>query len=247
MAGVKKGSISRRDFIKGTGLAVGGAAISSSVLAVACGKPAVVTPAAEPTPTPGVASFICPYDNQSFGTLAALKTHLDSAHVGATVQVSDLTKLDVNGTEISLYVKDNWTIAEVLRDRMGLTGLKISCNEGCCGMCTILVDGHSEMACMLLAKDAVGKKIITIEGLSVSGKDGGLDPVQKGWLKESGFMCGFCTPGFIMGAKALLLKNPNPTKAEVKQGLSGNICICGAYENMANSVLAGVEIAKAGG
>ena len=261
MAEVKKGSISRRDFIKGTGLAVGGVAISSSVLAVACGKPAVVTPGAPvtpgvtPPPTPGAVtptpgttttSFICPYDNLSFTTLAALKAHLDSVHMGATIQVSELTKFTLNGNPTAVKMKDWWTLNYVIREVLMMTGgTKISCDEGICGMCTIIMDGKPILSCMVLGVECEGKSITTIEGLG-DPKNGNLTPVQQGFINESGFMCGFCTTGNIMASTAFLAKNPNPTRDDVRLALSNNLCLCGGYELIQLSVLNAAKLMRGG-
>ena len=257
MAEVKKSSISRRDFIKGTGLAVGGVAISSSVLAVACGKPAVVTPGAPvATPTPGVTppkgvettttSYICPYDNQSFTTLAALKAHLDSAHGGATIQAAELTKFTLNGIPIALKVKEYWTLNYVIREVLMMTGeVKISCDEGICGMCTIIMDGKPILSCMVLGVECEGKSITTVGGLQ-DAKTGNLSPVQQGFINESGFMCGFCTTGNIMASTAFLAKNPNPTRDDVRLALSNNLCLCGGYELIQLSVLNAAKLMRGG-
>ena len=257
MAEVNKGKITRRDFIKGTGLAVGGVAIGSSALAVACGTPTVVTPGATPgvTPTPGatpapgtttVTSFVCPYDNQSFTTSAALKAHLDSAHGGAAIQAAELTKFTLNGKSVALKLKDNWTLNYVIREVLMMTGgTKISCDEGICGMCTIIMDTKPILSCMVLGVECEGKAITTIEGLG-DAKSGALGPVQQGFVNESGFMCGFCTTGNIMTAKAFLDKNPNPTRDDVRLALSNNLCMCGGYELIQLSVLDAAKLMRGG-
>ncbi|MDO8716222.1 MAG: 2Fe-2S iron-sulfur cluster-binding protein [Dehalococcoidales bacterium] len=249
MAEVKKGSISRRDFIKGTGLAVGGAAISSSVLAVACGKPAtptVVNPGAGENTTTTVTKFLCPYDNQSFDTLAALKAHLDSAHMGATVQASELTKFTLNGTPVAIKIKEHWTLNWVIREVFMMTGgTKVSCDEGICGMCTVIMDGKAVLSCIVLAVECEGKTITTPEGLQ-DPKTGELHPVQKGFIQEHGWQCGYCATGNIMTAKAFLDKNPNPTTDDVRQALSNNLCLCGAYEHIQLSVLEAAKLMRGG-
>jgi carbon-monoxide dehydrogenase small subunit len=248
MAEVKKGSISRRDFIKGTGLAVGGAAISSSVLAVACGKPAtpVVTPLAGENNTTTVTTFICPYDNQSFSTLAALKAHLDSAHMGATIQASELTKFTLNGTPVAIKIKEHWTLNWVIREVFMMTGgTKVSCDEGICGMCTVIMDGKPVLSCIVLAVECEGKAVTTIEGLP-DPKTGELHPVQKGFINQHGWQCGYCTTGNVMTAKAFLDKNPNPTTDDVRQALSNNLCLCGAYEHIQLSVLEAAKLMRGG-
>ena len=128
------------------------------------------------------------------------------------------------------------TLSAFLRDRLGYTGLKSSCDEGACGACTIIMDGDAVLSCMLLAVEANGRDLLTIEGLPQD------DPVIEAFAEQSepghgtALQCGYCTPGFVMTARALLNKNPNPTLDEVKEGLSGNLCRCGCYAGIAMAV-----------
>lgn len=245
MAGIKefkKGGVSRRDFIKGTGYVVGGAAISSSVIAAcAPAKPAEKTPTgANETTTTTSTKYVCPYDNQQFNTLDELKAHLNSVH-GGSVPGEQLTKFTVNGTQYALKVKDNWSLADVLRRELRLTGTKVSCNEGICGFCTVVMDGRNVDSCLVLAAEAAGANITTVEAL-----DDLQYNLQQGFIEQQGFMCGFCTPGQIMSARALLLNNKSPTRADVKQALSGNICMCMGYELIADSALAAAQRVASG-
>jgi len=160
-------------------------------------------------------------------------------------------KMRVNGTwydfEVGRDIKATDTLAYVLRDKLGLTGLKVACDEGACGACTVIMDGKAILSCMTLAVETDGHDILTIEGLE---KD---DPVVEGFAEQSepgygtALQCGYCTPGFVMAAKALLIENPNPTLQEVKEALSGNICRCGCYAAIARAVLHAAEkMAKRG-
>lgn len=142
-------------------------------------------------------------------------------------------KLMVNKKSYDLMVEPQWTLSHVLRNQLGLTGTKEACNEGACGSCTVIIDGRAVPSCMLLAIEQDGKSIETIEGLS---KFGRLHPVQDAWLEEYGAQCGFCSPGMMMSAKALLDRNPDPTEEEIKEILAGNICICSNYEHIVNAV-----------
>ena len=143
-------------------------------------------------------------------------------------------QLNVNDRAYRLKVKSNWTLLEVLRREIGLTGTKKACDRGTCGACTVNVDGRAVYACSLLAIGMEGKKIVTIEGLA----DGEtLHPIQKSFSEHGGYQCGFCTSGQMMAAKALLDGNPNPTEKEVRAALAGNICRCGAYPKIIESVL----------
>lgn len=143
--------------------------------------------------------------------------------------------LDVNGNNRWVSVRANETLAEVLRVRLGLTGTKIGCDRAECSACTVLVDGVPQNSCSLLAVREEGKKIVTIEGLA---KGGQLSPVQQAFVDEMALQCGFCTPGFVMQATALLEKSPQPSEEEVRRVLSGNLCKCGEYPNILTAVLA---------
>ncbi len=132
----------------------------------------------------------------------------------------------VNGRERELSVKSSQTLLEVLRDDLRLKGTREGCSVGVCGSCTVLVDGKPVSSCLMLASNAEGRDVLTIEGLSRSGS---LDPVQQAFLDHQAFQCGFCTPGMIMAVKGLLNENPKPDEAEMRDYLSGNICRCGTY------------------
>jgi aerobic-type carbon monoxide dehydrogenase small subunit (CoxS/CutS family) len=145
-----------------------------------------------------------------------------------------IIELNVNERIYRLKVKSHWTLLEVLRRDLGLTGTKKACNRGNCGACTVLVDGEAVYACSLLAIGMEGKKILTVEGLRGAEK---LHPIQKAFSEHGGYQCGFCTSGQMMAAKALLDKNPNPNPDEVRAALAGNLCRCGAYPKIIESVL----------
>jgi carbon-monoxide dehydrogenase small subunit len=127
------------------------------------------------------------------------------------------------------------TLAFTLRETLGLTGTKISCDEGACGCCTVLMNGKAILSCMTLTVECDGKEITTIEGLRDS-KAGGLDPLQQAFIDNTAFQCGFCTPGIIMSAKALLNENPSPSEGEIKNGLSGNFCRCISHYHVVKAV-----------
>ena len=148
------------------------------------------------------------------------------------------TKLNVNGKSIELNCASGRTLDDVLRNELGLFGVRVSCSEGECGSCTILVDGKPMTSCMMLANQVEGKEVTTIEGL---GSPDNLHPIQQAFIEEQGFQCAFCTPGFILSANAFLEENPNPTEEEVAIGMSGNICRCGAYPYIVRSVLNAAE------
>ncbi|HEX2868874.1 MAG TPA: (2Fe-2S)-binding protein [Ignavibacteriales bacterium] len=146
--------------------------------------------------------------------------------------------MKVNGKQVHIQVEPRTTLAEVLREQLGLTGTKVVCNNGECGGCTVLMDQKAVYSCHILALDCSGKEITTIEGLMKADK---LNPVQEAFIEHDGLQCGFCTPGQIMAAEALLLKNSRPTRDEVLEGMSGNICRCAAYPNIIESVLSAAD------
>lgn len=147
-------------------------------------------------------------------------------------------QLTVNDKTHRLKVKSHWTLQDVLRKQLGLTGTKKFCDRGSCGACTVLMDGKAVYACSLLAVEADNRKILTIEGLLKGGK---LHPIQEAFLEHDGLQCGFCTSGQIMSVKALLDRKPRPTREEIMEGLSGNVCRCSAYPKILQSALAAAQ------
>ena len=144
-------------------------------------------------------------------------------------------ELKVNGIYYQVRIKPWRTLVEVLREDLGLMGTKKSCNEGECGACTLILDGRSAASCLVLAIDAQRSDILTIEGMS-EGEN--LHPIQESFLKHGGLQCGFCTPGMVMSAKALLDENPTPTLEETRRAISGNLCRCTGYQHIIDSILA---------
>jgi aerobic-type carbon monoxide dehydrogenase small subunit (CoxS/CutS family) len=141
--------------------------------------------------------------------------------------------LNINGANQHVDVSASETLLEVLRDRLALTGTKYGCGVGACGACTVLIDGVPKRSCRTAATAAAGKKIATIEGLAQNGK---LHPVQEAFLAEEAFQCGYCTPGMILSAAALLTETPHPTDTQIVQFMNGNICRCGTYPRIVAAV-----------
>jgi aerobic carbon-monoxide dehydrogenase small subunit len=143
-------------------------------------------------------------------------------------------RLSVNGEEHHLEVEPRLLLVHALRDRLGLTGTHVGCDTSNCGACTVHVDGQAVKSCTVLAVQADGAEITTIEGL---GSEDNLHPMQEAFWNDHGLQCGYCTPGMIMAATALLSQNPNPTEAEVRHALEGNLCRCTGYHNIVRAVL----------
>jgi carbon-monoxide dehydrogenase small subunit len=143
-------------------------------------------------------------------------------------------ELTVNGTSRKGSVEPRRTLADFLREDLGLTGTHLGCEHGVCGACTVLVNGEAARSCLMLAVQARGADILTVEGLAT---DGVMNPLQQAMWESHGFQCGFCTPGFLMQITALLAENPNPGEAEIREALSGNLCRCTGYESIVNGVL----------
>ncbi|HEY1269067.1 MAG TPA: (2Fe-2S)-binding protein [Candidatus Binatia bacterium] len=155
-------------------------------------------------------------------------------HGAQTIPVS----LEVNGKTYELEIEPHELLLDVVRDRLGLTGAKRSCDVEVCGACTLLLDGRPVSSCTLPAFEARGKRVETIEGLAAGGK---LHPLQESFIEHGGFQCGFCTPGMILAAKALLAENSNPTDEEIKHFMHGNICRCTGYKKIIESIHAAAE------
>ena len=140
----------------------------------------------------------------------------------------------VNGADHEVFVEPRETLLQVLREKLGLTGTKQGCDLGDCGACTVVVEGQPALACLTLAIEMEGKEILTIEGLSSNGK---LNPLQQAFMDEGAVQCGYCTPGMIMSATALLNHNPHPTEEEVRRSLAGNLCRCTGYSKIIKAVI----------
>jgi aerobic-type carbon monoxide dehydrogenase small subunit (CoxS/CutS family) len=141
--------------------------------------------------------------------------------------------LNVNGRDYDLVIPVNRTLTQVLRENLKLTGTKHGCSVGDCGSCTVLMDGEPVNSCLVLAVEAEGRQIQTIEGLA---EDGKLHPVQQAFVEKGGIQCGFCSPGMILTAKSLLDKNPSPTESEIREAISGNLCRCTGYQKIVEAI-----------
>lgn len=175
-----------------------------------------------------------------------------SGHLGkdqeasaAVIKSGEGTKITllINGKQFQMLVEPRWSLLHVLREELGFTATKEGCGRGECGACTVLIDGMPRYACMTLAVEAEGVEITTVEGL-MRGED--LGPVQKAFVEHDAFQCGYCTPGQIMAVEGLLRKEPDPTVEQIRQGVSGNLCRCGAYTHIIDAARRAAEMKKSG-
>ncbi len=150
----------------------------------------------------------------------------------------------INGEAVEFLCEPRQSLLEVLRDVLELTGSKEGCLTGDCGACSVIIDGRTVCSCLMFGAEAEGKKITTVEGLANGAK---LHPLQQKFLEDASLQCGICTPGFLISAKALLDRNPNPTEAEIRYALAGNLCRCTGYDKIVHAVLDAAKVMQAGG
>ncbi len=180
--------------------------------------------------------YRCPLCGKIFGCYADIKQHYAVEHVGAIPPVTVV--LNLNGKSCEVLIEPHWTLKRTLQFRLGLTGAKHMCDKGVCGSCTVIMDGRAVLSCQMLAIECEGKEIETIEGIAADPK---WKPLVDAYCRWDAMQCGYCTPGFLVSAKNLLDKNPNPTVDEINAALSGNICICGTYPRHAQAIAEAVE------
>jgi len=195
---------SRRSFLKGAGITAAGAAAAVPVHAAIAPAAPVARPVAVRVGPPAGAAS------------------------------TTLVQLTVNGTIFEVAVDPRWTLAEMLRDQLNLTGTKVGCDRGECGSCTVIVDGKAVLSCMILATEVAGRKVATVESLASNGK---LNELQQAFWDSGSTQCGFCIPGMLMSATALLAAKPKPTEDDVRLALSGNLCRCTGYRKIVEGVL----------
>ena len=178
------------------------------------------------------------------GAAYLFRSSVVRAGASAAGSVERLVTLSVNGQQRRVDVMKQETLAMTLRYKLGLTGTKIGCDRSECGACTVLIDDVPHYSCSVLTHTTRGKSIVTIEGLANA--DGTLHPVQQGVIDEQGFQCAFCMPGFVMATVGFLKTNPNPTRAELAHGISGNLCRCQDYDKILNAMMRGAELTRKG-
>jgi len=226
-----KWTVSRRDFLKDAGLIVGGATIGSIALAGACKTTTetvtttVATGGTVTTTAPGATSTVT----------NTITTTVTQPGTGPGI-IDSRTVFNVNDKEYKVDIQPYWSLSHVLRECLGLTALKIGCDRGECGHCTVLVNGKAVYSCLTLAIDATApdNKVETAESLSEDKIN--LKPIAKTFLDDMAYQCGFCTAGFMMSAKALLADIQRPTMADVQEGLSGHMCVCSAIKRVCETV-----------
>jgi len=226
--------IGRRSFLKSAGAAVAGGTLGTGL---ALGAERTV---AEAAPTM-LTLFRCPIDSKDFSSFGALRAHFAAAHPGSVLPV--MAKLHVNGKDHEVLIEPHWTLQRTLQFRLGLTGAKQMCDRGVCGSCTVIIDGRAVLSCTTLAVECEGKSIETVEGIAADPKWRAL--IQS-YCKWDAMQCGYCTPGFVVSAKALLEKNPSPSEGECKQALAGNICCCGTYPRHPTAIIEAAQVMKEG-
>ena len=186
--------------------------------------------------------YKCLVCGELFLGYAELCEHYKAAHEGHFAP--EILTLSLNGRLCDLFVEPHWTLQRALQFRLGLTGTKHMCDRGACGSCTVIMDNRAVLACTTLAVECPGRVIETIEGIAANPR---WKPLVDAYCKWDAMQCGYCTPGFLVTAKALLDKNPHPTEDECRAALAGNICICGTYPRHATAILEAVmEMAKGG-
>ncbi len=221
--------VTRREFFKSAGVAVASAAIAT-------GLPVAGEAVFAEAPAKVQLRYACPLDGKTYDNFADLKGHFMASHPEAAAPTA--AKLNVNGKDYEVQIEPQWTLKYVLQFGMGLTGAKEMCDRGQCGSCTVIIDGRAVLACTTLAIECVGKRIETIEGIAADPK---WAPLFVSYAKWDAMQCGYCTPGMVVTAKALLAKNPNPTEDDVREAFAGNICACHSYPRHPTAV---VEAAK---
>ena len=184
----------------------------------------------------------CPYCSDTFDSNAALNSHVLSEHKGLPLPThKKLIHISVNGQSYDIEVNSSWTLYYLLHDKMSLIGTKMFCDRGACGSCTVIVEERPILSCMTLAIECDGMAIETIEGIAANGH-----PLIDTYVEHHCMQCGYCTPGFVVTAKALLDKNPDPAEDDVKEALAGNLCRCGTYPQHVKAVLDAGETLRGG-
>jgi aerobic-type carbon monoxide dehydrogenase small subunit (CoxS/CutS family) len=187
--------------------------------------------------------YPCPYCAFRSGSHEEMKSHVVGQHKGQSLPLAEgFIRLTLNGQEFQLHVEPEWTLYFLIHEKLGLTGTKMFCDRGACSSCTVIVDGRPVLSCTTLAIECDGKEIETIEGI-----ESDKHPLIEAYLRNHAMQCGYCTPGFVVTAKALLDRNPNPDDQQIRDALAGNLCRCGTYPQHPKAVLEAAQELKESG
>ena len=175
--------------------------------------------------TSKIEKYTCPYCADIFETHEAVKLHILKTHKEEqTPEPEGIIHITINGQKYTVSVEPEWTLHYLIHDRLGLIGTKLMCDQGACGSCTVILNGKAILSCMTLALECDGMAVETVEGIAASGH-----PLIEEYVKHHCMQCGYCTPGFVVTAKAFLDRNPDPSEEEIRKALGGNLCRCGTY------------------
>lgn len=192
------------------------------------------------TTTAILTKYSCPYCRDTFETFDSIKSHILATHQRESLPEPEGTiHVTINGQKYKLQVESDWTLFYLIHDKLGFTGTKLMCDRGACGSCTVIVNGRPILSCMTLAIECNGKEIETVEGIAASGH-----PLIEEYVKHHCMQCGYCTPGFVVTAKALLDRTLNPTEQEIREALGGNLCRCGTYPQHPKAILEAARLLR---
>ena len=191
-------------------------------------------------PSTLLAKYSCPYCLNTFETFESIKSHVLTRHPTESLpEPAGTIRITINGQKYKFQVEPDWTLYHLVHDRLGLTGTKLMCDRGACGSCTVIMNGRPILSCMTLAVECDGQQIETVEGIAASNH-----PLVEQYVKHHCMQCGYCTPGFVVTAKAFLDRNLNPTEQEIREALGGNLCRCGTYPQHPKAILETAELLR---
>jgi aerobic-type carbon monoxide dehydrogenase small subunit (CoxS/CutS family) len=191
-------------------------------------------------PPTSLAKYSCPYCLNTFESFESVKSHILARHPSESLpEPAGTIRITINGQKYKFQVEPDWTLYHLVHDRLGLTGTKLMCDRGACGSCTVIMNGRPILSCMTLAVECDGQQIETVEGIAASNH-----PLVEQYIKHHCMQCGYCTPGFVVTAKALLDRNLNPTEQEIREALGGNLCRCGTYPQHSKAILETAELLR---
>jgi len=185
-------------------------------------------------------SYVCPYCATRYDTFEGLKSHVVEQHKAQPLPTPEgHIRLTLNGQEYRIHVEPEWTLYDLIHEKLGLTGTKMFCDRGACSSCTVIMEGRPILSCMTLAIECDGKTVETIEGIESK-----KHPLIEAYVRNHAMQCGYCAPGFVVTAKALLDRNHDPTEQEIRDALGGNLCRCGTYPQHPKAVLEAAQELK---